>query len=124
MLSSLKNQMFHLTSLIQKLVVGNVQVKACGTCAAISHSIDMCPTPREESCKHAKQLKDFQVHYKKIETTCFDVFYIEIENFFFLFFIFAEIDGFCLLGMDGSVKKKQTKIISDQEWRKIELGME
>ena len=87
MLSSLKNQMSHLTSLIQKLVVGNVQVKACGSCAAISHSIGMCLTPQEESCKHANTIKGFPSALQKIETTCFDVFYIEIENFF-LFFLF------------------------------------
>ena len=59
-ISSLENQISNLTSLVQQLVVGNLQqVKACGICAATGHSTDMCPTFQEDSLEHANSVRGF-----------------------------------------------------------------
>ncbi|XP_073315872.1 uncharacterized protein [Primulina huaijiensis] len=49
-----------LTSLLEKLVAGQVQqVKACGVCAMVGHSTDMCPLLQEEPMQQANAIGGF-----------------------------------------------------------------
>ncbi|KAL0405458.1 UNVERIFIED_CONTAM: hypothetical protein Slati_3859700 [Sesamum latifolium] len=46
-----------LTSLVEKLIVGNTQqVKACGICTSSGHATDACPTLHEEPTIHANAI--------------------------------------------------------------------
>ncbi|XP_065634275.1 uncharacterized protein LOC136069533 [Quercus suber] len=48
-ISSLKQQIASLTSLVRQMAVGNMQtVKTCGICSVVGHPTDMCPTLQEE----------------------------------------------------------------------------
>ncbi|XP_073039161.1 uncharacterized protein [Primulina eburnea] len=49
-----------LTSLLEKLVVGQVQqAKACGTCAMVGHSTDTCPTLQEDPTQQVNAIGGF-----------------------------------------------------------------
>ncbi|XP_073014612.1 uncharacterized protein [Primulina eburnea] len=49
-----------LTSLLEKLVVGQVQhAKACGTCAMVGHSTDTCPTLQENPTQQVNAINGF-----------------------------------------------------------------
>ncbi|XP_073063969.1 uncharacterized protein [Primulina eburnea] len=49
-----------LTSLLEKLVAGQVQqVKACGVCAMVRHPTDMCPSLQEEPTQQANAIGGF-----------------------------------------------------------------
>ncbi|XP_073033735.1 uncharacterized protein [Primulina eburnea] len=49
-----------LTSLLEKLVAGQVQqVKACGVCAMVGHPTDMCPSLQEEPTQQANAIGGF-----------------------------------------------------------------
>ncbi|GMI95485.1 hypothetical protein HRI_003217800 [Hibiscus trionum] len=55
--SSLEDNISNLTSLVQKLALGNTQqVKACGICTSQGHATDMCPTLQEESIEDANAI--------------------------------------------------------------------
>ena len=48
-ISSVKQRLYKLTSLVEEFVVCNVQqVKTCGICSNMGHSTDLCPTLQEE----------------------------------------------------------------------------
>ena len=50
-ISANTQQISNLATLMQQLMVGNVQqVKACGICSNFGHPTDMCPTLQEEDC--------------------------------------------------------------------------
>ena len=52
--SSLEQRIKELTSLMCHFIVGNQhQVKSCGICSNIGHTIDMCPTLHEEPVQQA-----------------------------------------------------------------------
>ncbi|XP_075473857.1 uncharacterized protein LOC142504900 [Primulina tabacum] len=49
-----------LTSLLEKLVAGQVQqVKTCGVCAMVGHPTDMCPSLQEETTQQANAIGGF-----------------------------------------------------------------
>ncbi|XP_019166874.1 PREDICTED: uncharacterized protein LOC109162641 [Ipomoea nil] len=59
-ISSLDNKLSQLTTLVQQLVVRNVQqVKACGICAVTGHPTDMCPTLQYNSCEDVNAVGGF-----------------------------------------------------------------
>ncbi|XP_073136965.1 uncharacterized protein [Henckelia pumila] len=59
-ISSLKQQLIDLTSLVRQLVVGNGQnVKKCGICAEVGHSTEMCPTLHEGSTEQVNAAGGF-----------------------------------------------------------------
>ena len=46
--SSLENQLFHITAMLNKIVTGGIQkVVICGICCLEGHSTDTCPTLQE-----------------------------------------------------------------------------
>ncbi|XP_019178326.1 PREDICTED: uncharacterized protein LOC109173541 [Ipomoea nil] len=60
-ISSIENKLSHFTTLVQQLVVGNMQqVKTCGICAATGHQTDMCPTLQYDSftLRSGKELQE------------------------------------------------------------------
>ncbi|XP_019178826.1 PREDICTED: uncharacterized protein LOC109173960 [Ipomoea nil] len=59
-ISSIDNKLSQLTTLVQQLVVRNVQqVKACGICAVTGHPTDMCPTLQYNSCEGVNAVGGF-----------------------------------------------------------------
>ncbi|KAL0438930.1 UNVERIFIED_CONTAM: hypothetical protein Slati_2376000 [Sesamum latifolium] len=57
---SVDERLDKLTSLVEKLIVGNTQqVKACGICTSSGHAIDACPTLHEEPTIHANAIGGF-----------------------------------------------------------------
>ncbi|XP_073152066.1 uncharacterized protein [Henckelia pumila] len=49
-----------LTSLLEKLVVGQAQqIKSCGICLVVGHSTDMCPTLQEDPTQQANAIGGF-----------------------------------------------------------------
>ena len=58
--SSIDQRLDNLTSLVEKLVVGNMQqVKACGICSNLGHPTDMCPTLQDEPHEQANAVGGF-----------------------------------------------------------------
>ncbi|XP_027166154.1 uncharacterized protein LOC113766131 [Coffea eugenioides] len=50
--SSIQQQLSELTSFVRQLAVGSAsQVKVCGVCTAVGHSMDMCPLVQEETAE-------------------------------------------------------------------------
>ena len=59
-ISSLKQQIASLTSLVRQMAVVNLQtVKACGICSVVGHPTDMCPTLQKEPIKQVNAAGDF-----------------------------------------------------------------
>ncbi|KAL2251403.1 UNVERIFIED_CONTAM: hypothetical protein Sindi_2262600 [Sesamum indicum] len=63
--SNLEDRLNQLTSIIEKVVVDNHQVKACGICTLTGHAADMCPTLQESTTEHADAVGGFAGQQQK-----------------------------------------------------------
>ncbi|GJS83976.1 uncharacterized protein Tco_0750517 [Tanacetum coccineum] len=72
--TSYDQRLDNLTSLVEKLVMGNTQqVKACGICLVVGHPTDMCPTlqdgsPEQMNVLWISRYQQFPTNYPKTTT--------------------------------------------------------
>ena len=84
-ISSIEQRLDSLTSLVEKLVVGQVQqAKTCGICYASSHQTDMCPTLQDDPNEYVNAVGGFpglpQRRYDPYSNT-YDLWWKDHPNF-------------------------------------------